>query len=56
MLERLQRLVGQVLDRAELRDQLVVEVTALQSGRGEPGDGGDRRAESVLVSLDLVDT
>jgi hypothetical protein len=45
-----------VLDRLKLRQQIVVEVATLEGGVGEPGDGGNRRAQSVLVSFDVLDT
>jgi hypothetical protein len=44
-----------VLDRLKLRQQIVVEVAPLEGGVGESGDGGNRRAQSVLVSFDVLD-
>jgi hypothetical protein len=56
LLERVERVVGEVLDRLELRRQIVVEVGPLKRCGGETRDRCDRRTQSVLVGFDVVDT
>src|SRR5205823_239578 len=55
-LERAQSVLREVLDRLELRRQIVVEIRPAQRCVGEACDRRDGRAQSVLVGLDVGDT
>jgi hypothetical protein len=55
-LERAQCVLGEVLDRLELRREVVVEIGSLQRCVREACDRRDRRAQSVLMGLDVVDS
>jgi hypothetical protein len=54
-LQRTKRVVGEPFDRLELLREVAVEIRPLKRRGGESGDRRDRRAEPVLVRLDVVD-
>jgi hypothetical protein len=56
LLERLKSILREVLDRRQLRRQIVVQVGSLQRRIGKACNRGDRRTQSVLMGLDVVDT